>query len=117
MKIAGSSATVRMTTCGLVTSAPPMGNVMVMPTAHVGALKLFPQMESIVNQYIIRVSTLIIHHFEQSSTFNNEIFFYIYIILIVILFIVSSFFFFLLIPYFHRLLRMSPDNNNNTINR
>lgn len=46
----GSSATVRMTTFGLVTSVPPMGNVMVIKPTHVGASKLFLQMDSIVNQ-------------------------------------------------------------------
>lgn len=54
----GSSAAVRMTTFGLVTSVPPMANVMVIQTTHVGASKLFPQMDSIANQYIIKVSTI-----------------------------------------------------------
>lgn len=54
----GSSATVRMTTFGLVTSVPPMGNVTVIQTTHVDASKLFPQMDSTVNQYTIKVSTI-----------------------------------------------------------
>lgn len=62
-----SSAAVRMTTFGLVTSVPPMANVMVMQTTHVGALKLFPQMDSIVSQYTIKVSTMVMHR-SQSNT-------------------------------------------------
>lgn len=56
-----SSAAVRSTTYGLVTCVPPMANVMVTQTEHVDAFKLFPQMDSIVSQYAIKVSSVITH--------------------------------------------------------
>ena len=45
----GSSATVRMTIFGRVKSVRHMGNVKVTQTTHVGASKLFPQMDSTVS--------------------------------------------------------------------
>lgn len=56
-----SSAAVRMTTFGLVTSVPPMGNVTVTRITHVAALRLFPQMDSIVSQSNIKVSAVVTH--------------------------------------------------------
>lgn len=53
-----SSAAVRITTFGRATSVPPMGNVMVIQAARVGALKLFPQTDRFVSQYAIKVSTV-----------------------------------------------------------
>jgi len=53
------NANVRMTTFGRVTHVPPMGNVMVIQPAPVGALQLSPMMDSTANQYIIKVSNTI----------------------------------------------------------
>lgn len=54
------SAAVRTTIFGLVTSVTPMGDVKVTLTAHVGASELFPQMDSSVSQYEIKVSTVLV---------------------------------------------------------
>ena len=65
-----SSAAVRMTISGLVTSVPPMGNVMVTQITHVAALRLFPQMDNIVSQSNIKVSAMVTTHTDPN--FNTQ---------------------------------------------
>lgn len=54
-----SSVGVRMTTFGLVTRVPPMGNVMEIQTTHAVVSKLFPRMDNTVSQYTIKVSWMV----------------------------------------------------------
>lgn len=49
--VKGSSATVRMTTFGLVTNVPPMGNVIVIQATTAHALEPFSQIGSTVRHH------------------------------------------------------------------